>query len=308
MHSRNGIFPGPQWCQGLNLARFLCKPDRGLRRPRNPWPLTMKQNHPVIEVTGLRIEREAPILNSIDWKVERGQHWVILGPNGSGKTSLLSAMTGYLAPTAGQISVLGETYGRTDWRELRKRIGLVSSSIRQLMEGHETALQTVISGRRAMIGLWGEVDPKERAQAIRILRQVEATPLRDRPWRVLSQGERQRILIGRALMARPRLLILDEPCAGLDPVARERFLQFLERLAKSRNAPTLVLVTHHVEEIMPAFSHVLILKDGKTLISGVKNKVLTQAVLSRAFDASLRLHKQHGRYSLGVSRALEFVL
>ena len=123
-----------------------------------------------------------------------------------------------------------------------------------------------------MVGMWGEIRDDERRQALKILRQVEAEHIRDRPWRFLSQGERQRVLIGRALMARPELLILDEPCAGLDPVAREHFVQFLERLARKRGAPTLVLVTHHVEEIMPAFSHVLILKDGAVLAAGPKAK------------------------------------
>jgi iron complex transport system ATP-binding protein len=262
----------------------------------------------VVEVSELRIERDAPILNSVDWTVAPGEHWVILGANGSGKTSLLSALTGYLPPTAGAISVLGETYGRTDWRELRKRIGLCSSSIHQLAEGHQTALEIVISGRHAMIGMWGEIRPEERSQALRILRQVEAIALRDRPWRFLSQGERQRALIGRALMARPQLLILDEPCAGLDPVAREHFLQFLERLARKRGAPTLVLVTHHVEEIMPVFSHVLVLQGGKVLAAGAKTNVLTSATLSRAFHAPIRLRRLRGRYSLSVGASLNVVL
>ncbi|MGH7931536.1 MAG: ATP-binding cassette domain-containing protein, partial [Candidatus Binataceae bacterium] len=167
----------------------------------------MKQLPPVIRISQLRIERDAPILNCVDWLVERGQHWVILGANGSGKTSLLSALTGYLPLTEGEISVLGETYGRSDWRELRKRIGLCSSSIRQMMAGHENALETVISGRHAMIGMWGDLRADERKQALKILRQVEAGDLQNRRWQVLSQGERQRVLIGRALMARPQLLI-----------------------------------------------------------------------------------------------------
>jgi len=263
---------------------------------------------PVVAVSQLQIERDAPILRSVDWTVAAGEHWVILGANGSGKTSLLSALTGYLPPTSGTISVLGETYGRTDWRELRKRIGLCSSSIHQLTEGHQTALDIVISGRHAMIGMWGEIRPEERTQALRILRQVEAIALHDRPWRFLSQGERQRALIGRALMARPRLLILDEPCAGLDPVAREHFLQFLERLARKRGAPTLVLVTHHVEEIMPVFSHVLVLKDGRVLAAGAKLKVLTSGTLSRAFHAPLKLRRLRGRYSLSVSASLNVIL
>ncbi len=187
----------------------------------------MKSATPVIEVTALRVERDAVILESIDWRVERGEHWAILGANGSGKTSLLRALTGYLPPTAGQLSVLGETYGRFDWRDLRTRIGLVSSSVHQMMEDSETALKAVVSGRYAQIGYWGEMRPDDLRAADAILRRIEARQLRDRPWRFLSQGERQRVLIGRALMASPRLMILDEPCAGLDPVAREHFLQFL---------------------------------------------------------------------------------
>lgn len=159
-----------------------------------------------------------------------------------------------------------------------------------------------------MIGMWGEIRPEERAQALKILRRIEAEAIRDRPWRVLSQGERQRVLIGRALMARPQLLILDEPCAGLDPVAREHFLQFIERLAHSRGAPTLVLVTHHVEELMPAFSHVLTLKEGKVLAAGPKSKILTSGTLSHAFNAPVRLRRKNGRYSLSVSASIGVVL
>ncbi len=256
---------------------------------------------PVIQVFGLSVRREVPILDNVNWRVERGQHWAILGSNGSGKTSLLATLTGYMTLTSGTISVLGETYGRSDWRDLRTRIGFVSVAIMPLMSGAESALDTIASGRRAMLGLWGEVSPVERAEALEILHRVEAAALIARPWRYLSQGERQRILIGRALMARPGLLILDEPCAGLDPVARERFLSFLERLARSDTAPTLVLVTHHVEEITPVFSHVLILKAGRVLAAGDKHSVLSSATLSEAFDASLTLWVNGGRYSLSVA-------
>jgi iron complex transport system ATP-binding protein len=255
---------------------------------------------PIIGVLGLRVDRDALILDSVDWRVDKGQHWVILGANGSGKTSLLSVLTGYLAPTAGTISVLGETYGRADWRELRTRIGLVSSSIRQLMPPHENALNAVASGRRAMIGMWGEVSEADSRRAAEILREVEAGYLSERPWRFLSQGERQRVLIGRALMANPQLLVLDEPCAGLDPVAREHFLPFIERLLGRPDAPTLVLVTHHVEEIVAGFSHVLVLRAGKVLAAGSRESVMTSATLSQAFDAPLRLTANSGRYSLAV--------
>lgn len=242
------------------------------------------------------------ILRNLDWRVEPGQHWAILGANGSGKTSLLSALAGYFMPTDGDITVLGHRYGETDWRELRKHIGLVSSSIRQLMAEAEPALETVVSGRQAMIDLWGRVSRADRVRGMRLLRQIECAHLAERRWLFLSQGERQRVLIGRALMASPRLLILDEPCAGLDPAAREHFLQFLQRLGRRKSAPTLVLVTHHVEEIMPVFSHVLILKAGRVLAAGKKDSTLDAARLSTAFGARIRLRKKSGRYTLSVAR------
>jgi iron complex transport system ATP-binding protein len=257
---------------------------------------------PILTVTGLSVRRgRTTILREVSWRVQRGEHWVILGANGSGKTSLLSALTGYLMPTSGVISVLGETYGESDWRELRQRIGLVSSSVRQMMADDEPALLTVASGRYAMIDFWGTPKPAELRAAKRLLQQVEIPYLADRPWRVLSQGERQRVLIARALMADPALLILDEPCAGLDPAAREQFLQFLQRLGRKRHAPTLVLVTHHVEEIMPVFTHVLLLKNGRCLSSGRKAPTLTNALLSETFATTARVQRQAQRYSMRIA-------
>jgi iron complex transport system ATP-binding protein len=261
----------------------------------------MRNIQSILAVSGLRVERSGTvILDGVSWRVERGQHWVILGANGSGKTSLLSALTGYLTPTAGEISVLGKMYGRSDWRELRKQIGLVSSAVRQMMAADEPALETVASGKFAMIDFWGKLSRADKTRALRILRRIECSPLAQRPWRVLSQGERQRVLIGRALMARPRVLILDEPCAGLDPAAREHFLQFLQRLGKRKRAPTLVLVTHHVEEIMPVFTQVLILKQGRTLAAGKKSSRLTAKLLSQAFNAGTKLQIKAGRYVMRV--------
>ena len=261
----------------------------------------MKNPKLILSVDGLRIERDGTvILNDVNWRVQRGEHWVILGANGSGKTSLLSALTGYLMPTAGEISLLDETYGQSDWRELRKKIGLVSSSVRQMMADEEPALETVASGKYAMIDFWGRVTRNERDAAAKLLQQVECEYLADRPWRVLSQGERQRVLVARALMARPHVLILDEPCAGLDPAAREHFLQFLQRLGSRKHSPTLILVTHHVEEIMPVFSRVLILKNGRVLASGKKPAALHSKNLSQAFGARTRLRQVAGRYTLTV--------
>jgi iron complex transport system ATP-binding protein len=262
----------------------------------------LKAAKPILSVSGLCIKRDGTvILDDVNWRVLRGEHWVILGANGSGKTSLLSALTGYLMPTSGEISVLGETYGQSDWRELRKKIGLVSSSVRQMMAEDEPALLTVASGKYAMIDFWGQPTRSEKIQVRKLLEQVECAYLAERPWRVLSQGERQRVLIGRALMAKPRTLILDEPCAGLDPAAREHFLQFLQRLGAQENSPTLVLVTHHVEEIMPVFSHLLALKSGCVLVAGKMADVLNSKNLSAAFNARMQLQYVGSRYALKVT-------
>ena len=269
-----------------------------------------KQNENVLAVSHLTVRRgKTVILDDLSWQVKRGEHWTILGANGSGKTSLLSALTAYLTPTAGNVELLGQKYGYSNWPELRRKIGLVSSSIRQWMADDELALQTIVSGKYAMIDYWGRITTSDRRQARRILNQIECGYIADRPWAYLSQGERQRVLIGRALMARPRLLILDEPCAGLDPAAREHFLQFLDRLGRRSHAPTLILVTHHVEEIMPVFSHVLILKAGKVLASGSKRDVLNSAGLSKAFEARVRLRATAGqRYTLLVARRSRVIL
>ncbi len=258
----------------------------------------------ILSVRELTIQRgDTRILDRVSWEVARGQHWVILGANGSGKTSLLSALAVYLTPPEGEITVLGETFGASDWRELRKFIGLVSSTVRQVVPDDEDALTTVVSGKDAVIGFWGNTKVADRKAARSLLRQVEAEYLADRSWLVLSQGERQRVLIARALMARPRLLILDEPCAGLDPVAREQFLAFLQRLGSQRGAPALVLVTHHVEEIMPVFSHALLLREGRVVAAGERSRVLTGALLSRTFAAPLRIVRRGARYTLGEKRA-----
>ena len=256
----------------------------------------------VLEVCGLHIRRgKTTILDRVSWRLERGQHWAILGPNGSGKTSLLSALTGYLTPSGGEIAVLDQRYGQTDWRELRRQIGLVSSAVRQMMAESEPALEAVVSGRYAMIDFWGKVSTADRVRAWRILKQIECEYLAARPWAFLSQGERQRVLIGRALMANPPVLILDEPCAGLDPAAREHFLHFLERLGKEISAPALLFVTHHVEEIMPVFSHALILKAGRALAAGPKRTVMNSQLFSAAFGTRVRLGLAQGRYNLSVS-------
>jgi iron complex transport system ATP-binding protein len=254
---------------------------------------------PILSVENLTIHRGAAhILQGIDWAVRPGEHWVILGANGSGKTSLLRAIGGYLTPSEGEVNLLGETFGEADWRELRTRLGFVSASIAQLLHDEDIALEIVAGGRQAMAGYWGKLAPADRAKARKLLAELAAEELVEKPWQILSQGERQRVLIARALMANPRLLLLDEPCAGLDPVARERFLASVQRLGSRKNAVPLVLVTHHVEEILPVFTHALVLSRGRILVSGPISSVVTEKTLSEAFEAPVRLTKRNGRYQI----------
>jgi iron complex transport system ATP-binding protein len=266
----------------------------------------------ILEVNNLRVARgNVTILDKLSWSVKRGEHWVILGANGSGKTSLLKALTGYLSPTTGRLSLLGRRYGTCDWRDLRLKVGVVMSAFGASIPPAEPALDTVVSGKFAQLDLWHRVSAADRAAGLRLLRASKLAGLAQREWLYLSQGERQRVLIARALMARPELLILDEPCAGLDPVARENFLQFIEQLArragKSRGraarSPALVLVTHHVEEITPAFTHALLLRGGRVLAAGPRDEVLTSRNLSATFGAPLRLHRSGPRYRLDAAHA-----
>jgi iron complex transport system ATP-binding protein len=269
----------------------------------------------ILDIRGLVVHRDGTlILDRLDWRVQRGEHWVILGANGSGKTSLLSALTGYLTPSAGEIELLGETYGNSDWRELRKRVGLVSSAIRQKVPDWDPAGLVVIGGKYAMLDYWGRVRRADRIEAAKVMRAAECAHLAERNWGVLSQGERQRVLIARALMARPAVLILDEPCAGLDPVAREQFLGFMQRLASrkvkgrkskvegralaGKNSPTLLFVTHHVEEIVPAITHALLLREGRVTATGPAQKILTSKNLTQTFASPLRLRRNAGRWTL----------
>ncbi len=241
------------------------------------------------------------ILNGIDWQVNEGEHWVILGPNGCGKTSLINCLTGYQMATSGEITVDGSEFGQTDWREVRKRVGLVTSTLTFYLEPQEPVLDAVVSGRNAMLNLVGEVDEALITEAKALLERIGCGYLMNSRWGVLSQGERQKILICRALMADFRVLILDEPCAGLDPVAREHFLAWLKSIAGQANAPSLVLVTHHVEEILPCFSHVLLLKQGQVLISGPKSEVLTSENLTEAYGASVEISQTGTRYQLAIT-------
>ena len=257
-----------------------------------------RRSEDLLRAAGLRVVRgDTTVLDGVDWSVRRGEHWVILGANGCGKTSLLKVLLGYLTPSEGELRVLGRDYGAY---ELRLHLGLVSSALHASVPEHEPALETVVSGRTAQLDLWEDPTPAEAREARRHLRRAGAAHLAERRWGVLSQGERQRVLIARALMARPRLLILDEPCAGMDPVAREAFLARMETIAREPRGPGLVLVTHHVEEITPAFSHALLLRAGRVVAAGPRRETITAKLLGETFGASISLRRRDGRLELRV--------
>lgn len=236
------------------------------------------------------------ILDGISWRVKPGEHWVIIGLNGSGKTSLLNLVTGYEWPSKGEISLLGHPLGRVELRLLRRQIGWVSAALQERYRSQEelSAREVVLSGRFGSIGLWDEVRPEDREEADHLLAQFRIEHRADTPFCLLSSGERQRVLLARAWMAQPQLIILDEPCSGLDIKAREELLATIEELG-SRKGPTMIYVTHHIEEVMPCFTHALLLKGGTIVAQGPKGEVLAADKLSATFDLAVTVEWHDGR-------------
>ncbi|HLI53953.1 MAG TPA: ATP-binding cassette domain-containing protein [Acidimicrobiales bacterium] len=238
------------------------------------------------------------VLCGVDWEVGDGERWVVLGPNGSGKTTLFELASGYLHPTRGTVEVLGARLGRTDVRRLRRRIGITSSALAKKMVGGLAAADVVVAGcRGALEPWWASYSPAERAKARRLLAEAGFAAIADRPFGVLSDGERQQVLLARALISEPELLLLDEPAAGLDVGGRERLVAYLARLARRPEHPTTVMITHHVEEIPDGFTHVLLLRAGSVVASGPLGEALTEASLSETFGLSLCLSYESGRWS-----------
>ena len=236
------------------------------------------------------------VLSGLDWTVEPEDRWVVLGPNGSGKTSLLSLLCGYLHPVAGTVDVLGERLGRVDVRLLRERIGLSSAEVAKQLRPEVTAGEAVLAGRHgALETWWHEYPAAERARAGDLLAAGGLAAREDHSFRSLSEGERQQVLLARALMSEPELMLLDEPNAGLDVGARERLLRRLTELARAGGAP-MVLVTHHVEEIPEDFTHCLLLRSAEVVASGPIEEVLDSASLSECFGLGLKVVRHGRRY------------
>ncbi|VEG53394.1 ABC-type molybdenum transport system, ATPase component/photorepair protein PhrA [Mycolicibacterium aurum] len=259
----------------------------------------------LIDFAKVSLRRNGRLLvGPVTWSVELDERWVIIGPNGAGKTSLLRMAAAMEHPSSGTAYVLGERLGRVDMSELRSRIGLSSAALSQRVPDDEVVRDVVVSAGYAVMGRWREkYDDVDYHQAVDMLESIGAEHLADRTFGTLSEGERKRVLIARALMTDPELLLLDEPAAGLDLGGREELVARMSDLAADPDAPALVLVTHHVEEIPPGFSHCLILSEGTVVDSGLLTDVLTAENLSAAFGQSIALDVIDGRYFARRSRS-----
>lgn len=236
------------------------------------------------------------ILEDINWQVKQGEHWALLGLNGAGKSALLHMLSAYHFPAKGSIEVLGRRFGEDLLGEaLRQEIGLVSQTIQGRFYDADSAYQIVLSGGFASIGLYETPTDEMRARAQELLKELGCFDYADRPYFTLSQGEKQRVMIARALMGTPKLLVLDEPTNGLDFLAKEQLLDAVDRIVSLENPPTILYVTHHVDEILPIFNKTLMLKDGHVYQAGDSSKLLTEETLSDFFGIDLHLNWQNKR-------------
>jgi iron complex transport system ATP-binding protein len=260
----------------------------------------------VAEVLQLRdvgvVRDSSTLLDQIDWDVEPDHRWVVLGPNGAGKTTLLRIASSRLFPSRGTVHILGERLGGVDVFELRPRIGLSSVALGERISARETVRDLVLTASYGIVGRWREsYDDRDVARADSVMAQLDCLQLADRTYGTLSEGERKRAQIARALMSDPELLLLDEPAAGLDLGGREDLLARLTALAADDAAPTTVLVTHHVEEIPIGFTHALLLRGGRTVATGPIEEAVTAASLSETFGLAVTMERIGGRFTARAS-------
>lgn len=238
-----------------------------------------------LSLTNVSLERQnKKLLNNVTWQVNNGEHWAILGLNGSGKTSLLKLITAEYWTSQGSVEVLGNKFGGTDISNMRTKIGIVGSFIAERLSPHMLAEKIVLTGKYKSSILYTEYGEKELEEARQMLISIGGEHLLGRIYASLSQGEKQLLLIARSLMEEPEILILDEATSGLDLFAREKLLTQIEQITSLPNAPTIIYVTHHAEEITRSFTHVLLLKKGQIIAEGPKNEVLTETILSDFYD------------------------
>jgi iron complex transport system ATP-binding protein len=253
----------------------------------------------VVDLAGVSIVRNgSTLISDITWEVDEADRWVVIGPNGAGKTTLLQVVSAQIHPSSGVAGLLGEVLGVVDVFELRPRIGLTSAALAERIPRGERVHDVVVSASYAVIGRWREqYDELDHERAEELLAQLRIDALADRTFGTLSEGERKRVQIARALMTDPELLLLDEPAAGLDLAGRETLVNTLGELAQDHYAPASVLVTHHVEEIPAGITHAMLLKDGKIVAAGPLRDTLTAENLTKTFDMELSLTEADGRWT-----------
>ena len=243
------------------------------------------------------------LLSKVDWQVREGERWVILGPNGAGKTTLLQIAAARLHPTSGVAGILDESLGKVDVFELRPRIGLSSAALATQIPEYENVLNVVVTAAYGVTGRWREgYEKDDERRAFALLNDWGMGPLLNRKFSTLSEGERKRVQIARALMTDPELLLLDEPAAGLDLGGREDLVHRLSQLAMDEDAPAIVLVTHHLEEVPPGFTHAMLMRDGEVVAAGPVDEVLTSGNLSETFGLPLDVSVNAGRYTATARR------
>jgi iron complex transport system ATP-binding protein len=254
---------------------------------------------PVLDFSKVSVVRGATrILDQVDWQVQADERWVILGPNGAGKTTLLQIAAAAMHPTSGVATLLGERLGASDVFEIKPRIGLASSAMAKRIPADEVVLDVVLTAAYAVTGRWNEVyEEVDVNRARRVLAEWKLSAFDDRRFGTLSDGEQKRVQIARAVMADPEVLLLDEPAASLDLGSREELLQLLGGFASNEKSPAMVMVTHHVEEIPPGFSHVLLLADGAITAAGPIDEVLTSENLTTTFGLPIELTSAGGRFA-----------
>jgi iron complex transport system ATP-binding protein len=253
----------------------------------------------VLELASVSVVRgSTTLLDDVTWDVAEGERWVVLGPNGAGKTTLLQLASGRMHPTTGVVGILGEILGAVDVFELRPRIGLASAALAERLPPGERVHDIVVTASYGVVGRWREsYDDLDHQRADRLLEALGMTGFLDRTYGTLSEGERKRVQIARALMTDPELMLLDEPAAGLDLGGREDLVRRLALLAADPMAPSMVLVTHHVEEIPPGFTHVLLLREGRVVAAGPLGTTLTAESLGETFGLPLTLEQHDNRWS-----------
>ena len=253
----------------------------------------------VLELVDVTVRRgDSVLLDRVSWTVEEDERWVVLGPNGAGKTTLLQIASAQLFPTQGSVEVLEERLGSVDVFELRPRIGLTSAALAERIPRHETVHDVVVSSEYGVLGRWREIyDDLDHDRAESLLRELGAKHLAPRTFGTLSEGERKRVQIARALMSDPELLLLDEPAAGLDLGGREDLVSTLSMLAYDPDSPATVLVSHHVEEIPPGFTHALMLREGRVVAAGLLDQTVTEQNLSATFGMPLTVTHDEGRWA-----------